>query len=219
MKPRPILLAYVLIAGGTLLIIMRANRDSDPSQVGTSELLEPPSAQGNASQRESLDSLTGPSGRQQVETAETNREKAPSQASAEGSALESDHEAVTRRNRELMLKVREEKIKAQMEKRSVLIADQLGLGTDAHLKILQVYLMERKKIEIIREEYARALNKAANLKMRGELAALKDWRRGRWESLFGAQAAEAIEGFSEYAIIESQGFDPADYNIKQDKDE
>jgi hypothetical protein len=101
---------------------------------------------------------------------------------------------------------RREQIEAEIRKRSVRIADEVGLGTGAELEIARVLIEELDKLAEIRAAYVEGQpSLEARTRMRALVDGVPKWREERFTQLFGARAAAAIESFRDAAALEAAG--------------
>ncbi|MFT7667918.1 MAG: hypothetical protein ACI8X5_000604 [Planctomycetota bacterium] len=106
---------------------------------------------------------------------------------------------------------REIAVGKQIRERSVRIADEIGLGTDAHKKIAEVYLAGRARLASFQAEFAEGLpTRTARTLLRDNIEGMKDWHREEFSKLFGSRAAKAIEEFRDVSAPDAAGLKRTD---------
>ena len=202
MKPPLLILTSTLVTTGCLVVFFwSGSEDQDPSTLRTELALETPESRLESSALR--ESPFGEGQRVQIEVPEpppvtrtTTTERTPEPIE---SLRESQAEA-----RAQSLEQRRLRIELEIQQRSVRIADELQLGTGAEVKIAEVYLEERDKLEQLKQDYNAGLpTREARAKLREGLDGMKSWRHERFTTLYGREMARAIDGFEDRAAIES----------------
>lgn len=202
MKPIVPLLSLLLLAGGGW-VWLGTSGDDPSSRDADEEVLEPRLGEETTSGREVIPSPTTAPDRESTRIAASTNSRPADQVTRTEGTPAFDTEALNALRAE-NLKERRVRMAAEIQSRSIRIADELGLGTGAEQSIAKVYLDQEARIQSIRDEYAKgAPTREARTRLREELDGIKAWRKERFTTLFGNESAAAIEGFQDRAALEA----------------